>query len=80
VASELKLVPGRYRHYKGGEYQVYELATHSETEEIVVVYRPLYGAAKLWVRPVEMFGEVIEFEGKIQSRFALIEADDCGRM
>ncbi|MBW2941976.1 DUF1653 domain-containing protein [Zhongshania aquimaris] len=68
--------PGRYRHYKGGEYYVYEVATHSETEELVVVYRPLYGEAALWVRPLAMFTEVIEFEGKLQRRFEFLSPAD----
>lgn len=70
------LVPGRYRHYKGGEYYVYEVATHSETEELVVVYRPLYGEAALWVRPLAMFVEVIEFEGKSRARFEFVSPAD----
>lgn len=51
---------GRYRHYKGGEYEVIDLARHSETEEWMVVYRPLYGAGGLWVRPLSMFSEQVE--------------------
>lgn len=70
------VLPGRYRHYKGGEYYVYEVATHSETEELVVVYRPLYGEAALWVRPLAMFTEVIEFEGKLQARFEFLSPPD----
>lgn len=65
--SELKA--GIYRHYKGPEYQVYEVARHSETEQLLVVYRPLYGEAKLWVRPLEMFVENVTFEGKTLPRF-----------
>ncbi len=72
------LAPGRYRHYKGGEYQVYGVARHSETEERVVVYRPLYGDAELWVRPLSMFIENVEVAGLLQPRFALIEAADKG--
>ncbi|CAA0108311.1 DUF1653 domain-containing protein [Zhongshania aliphaticivorans] len=75
-ATTQSLVPGRYRHYKGGEYYVYEVATHSETEELLVVYRPLYGESALWLRPLAMFSEVIEFEGKIQARFELISPAD----
>ncbi|MEJ2231196.1 MAG: DUF1653 domain-containing protein, partial [Nitrospirales bacterium] len=52
--------PGRYRHYKGKDYQVIGVAKHSETEEDLVVYRALYGAGGLWVRPLEMFGEKIK--------------------
>ena len=48
--------PGRYRHFKGNEYQVIGMARHSETEEEMVVYRPLYGEGGLWVRPAAMWG------------------------
>ena len=47
--------PGRYRHFKGNEYEVLGVARHSETEEELVVYRPLYGEGGLWVRPVSMW-------------------------
>ncbi|MDY4181844.1 MAG: DUF1653 domain-containing protein, partial [Pseudoflavonifractor sp.] len=47
--------PGRYRHFKGNEYQVLGTARHSETEELLVVYRPLYGEGGLWVRPLAMW-------------------------
>ena len=47
--------PGRYRHFKGGEYQVYFTARHSETEELMVVYKPLYGEGGMWVRPADMW-------------------------
>lgn len=73
-SAEKGIQPGLYRHYKGGEYQVYEVATHSETEELVVVYRPLYGEKKLWVRPLAMFLETVEIEGEKRARFALIDA------
>ena len=62
--------PGRYRHYKGGEYQVIGTARHSETEELVVVYRPLYGEGRLWVRPLTMFTENVVIDGKSVARFA----------
>ncbi|MEU5260855.1 DUF1653 domain-containing protein [Amycolatopsis sp. NPDC021455] len=52
--------PGRYVHYKGGEYEVLGVARHSETEEELVVYRALYGEMGLWVRPVTMFTETVE--------------------
>jgi len=65
--------PGRYRHYKGGEYEVIGAARHSETLEPLVVYRPLYNASGLWVRPHAMFFEKIEFEGRRQPRFARID-------
>lgn len=50
---------GRYRHYRGGEYEVMDVARHSETEEWLVVYRPLYGDSGLWVRPLAMFIETV---------------------
>ena len=49
--------PGRYRHFKGKEYEVLGVARHSETEEELVVYRALYGDFGLWVRPVSMWNE-----------------------
>ncbi|WP_410587889.1 DUF1653 domain-containing protein [Amycolatopsis sp. lyj-23] len=52
--------PGRYVHYKGGEYEVLGVARHSETEEELVVYRALYGERGLWVRPAPMFAEPVE--------------------
>ena len=64
--------PGRYRHFKGGEYEVLHTATHSETLEEMVVYRALYGEGGLWVRPAAMWGEMVEHEGKQQPRFAPI--------
>lgn len=69
--SDLK--PGKYRHFKGGEYQVQGVARHSETNEAMVVYEPLYGEGGLWVRPLEMFVETVEYEGKQQPRFAPID-------
>lgn len=62
--------PGRYRHYKGGEYEVIGTARHSESEELVVVYRPLYGEGRLWVRPLTMFMENVVVDGKSVARFA----------
>ena len=64
--------PGRYRHFKGNEYQVLGMARHSETEEEMVVYRPLYGEGGLWVRPAAMWAEVVERDGRRQPRFAYI--------
>ena len=63
---------GRYRHYKGGEYEVIGAARHSETLEPVVLYRPLYNESGLWVRPYAMFFEEIEHAGRRQPRFAFI--------
>ncbi len=65
--------PGRYRHFKGNEYEVIAVARHSETEEPMVVYRALYGEGGIWVRPAAMWNEVIEREGKKFRRFERIE-------
>ncbi|ABM04985.1 hypothetical protein DUF1653 [Psychromonas ingrahamii 37] len=70
MKKEIKL--GQYRHYKGGLYRVENIATHSENEEKMVVYRPQYGEQALWVRPLDMFVEEIEIEGKKQPRFLFI--------
>ncbi|MFZ5560912.1 MAG: DUF1653 domain-containing protein [Pseudomonadota bacterium] len=63
------LRPGRYRHYKGRDYAVFRLARHSETEELLVVYRPLYGAREWWVRPYAMFVETVSVDGRACPRF-----------
>lgn len=64
--------PGRYRHFKGKEYEVLGVARHSETEEELVVYRALYGDFGLWVRPVSMWNETVERDGKTFRRFTYI--------
>ena len=61
--------PGKYRHYKGNDYEVVGVATHSETREALVVYRPLYGEGALWVRPLAMFLENVIVDGKEVPRF-----------
>jgi hypothetical protein len=65
---------GIYRHFKGQLYEVLELARHSETDEEYVVYRALYGERGVWVRPLAMFDEVIERDGKTLRRFARDDA------
>jgi len=65
--------PGRYRHYKGGEYEVVGVARHSETLEPLVVYRPLYNASGLWVRPHGMFFGDVDVGGTRQPRFSRID-------
>ena len=60
---------GRYRHYKGGEYEVIGTARHSETLEPLVVYRPLYDSSGLWVRPHTMFFESVIIDGTRRMRF-----------
>ena len=64
--------PGRYRHFKGKEYEVLGVARHSETEDEHVVYRALYGDFGLWVRPVSMWNETVERDGKTFRRFTYI--------
>ncbi|MBQ6371575.1 MAG: DUF1653 domain-containing protein [Oscillospiraceae bacterium] len=64
--------PGRYRHFKGNEYEVIAVARHSETEEPMVVYRALYGEGGIWVRPAEMWNEEIERDGEKFRRFERI--------
>lgn len=65
---------GTYRHFKGNFYKVVMIAKHSETLEDVVVYQALYGEMGMWVRPLVMFDELVEFEGKMMKRFTYIEA------
>ena len=65
--------PGRYRHFKGGEYEVQGVATHSETGEQLVVYTPLYGGGGLWLRPLSMFLETVNRDGARLPRFTYIE-------
>jgi hypothetical protein len=67
--------PGRYRHYKGNEYEVIDVARHSESEEEMVVYRKLYGDHSLWVRPLAMFMENVQVDGRSVPRFEWIGAD-----
>ncbi len=64
--------PGRYRHFKGNEYEVLYNATHSETQEPMVVYRALYGERGIWVRPASMWEETVERDGKTYQRFTYI--------
>lgn len=64
--------PGRYRHFKGKEYEVLGVARHSETDEELVVYRALYGDFGLWVRPARMWNETVERDGKTFRRFTYI--------
>ncbi|MGP5062287.1 DUF1653 domain-containing protein [Psychrobacter celer] len=64
---------GIYRHYKGDLYQVLHTAHYSETEEALVVYRCLYGEYGVWVRPLAMFAETVEVDGKEVPRFELIK-------
>jgi len=69
------LPTGRYRHYKGGEYEVLGVVRHSETLEPLVLYRPLYNASRMWVRPFAMFLETVEVGGEAVRRFTPVGAD-----
>ena len=71
----MEIKPGKYRHFKGNEYEVLGTARHSETEEELVVYRTLYGDGGLWVRPVSMWTETVERDGQTVQRFIRIEED-----
>lgn len=63
---------GRYRHFKGNEYEVLFIAQNSETEEPMVVYRALYGEGKIWVRPASMWNETVKVGGEKKKRFEYI--------
>ena len=63
---------GKYRHYKGNEYEVIDIVKHSETEEDRVLYKTLYGDFSLWVRPLDMFIEKVNIDGKDVNRFQKI--------
>ncbi|MGH8039929.1 MAG: DUF1653 domain-containing protein [Pseudomonas sp.] len=69
------LTPGRYRHFKGGNYQVLGVVRHSETLEPLVLYRPLDADLGVWVRPYDMFSAQVEVDGVLRPRFALVSAD-----
>jgi len=70
---ELKL--GKYRHFKGKEYELIGIATHSETMESMVVYRALYGEQGLWVRPASMWTEEVRRDGYCGPRFQYIDTE-----
>ena len=73
MAMTQTIAQGIYRHYKGSLYQVLHNAQHSETEEMLVVYRCLYGDYGVWVRPLAMFTETVEVDGQQVARFELIK-------
>ncbi|NQY37928.1 MAG: DUF1653 domain-containing protein [Alteromonadaceae bacterium] len=64
---------GKYQHFKGNYYHVLHIAKHSETDEMMVVYQPDYGERDIWVRPLSMFDETIERDGKTLKRFTFVE-------
>ena len=77
-----EIVPGIYQHFKGKQYRVIGIATHSETGEAMVVYRALYGEQGLWVRPASMWAERIERDGYSGPRFILVreEGEECNKL
>ncbi len=69
----MEIKKGRYRHFKGNEYEVLFTAKHSESCEDMVVYRALYGDGDIWVRPASMWSEMVERDGKTYQRFTYID-------
>ncbi len=69
----MEIQSGIYRHFKGGEYRVIGIATHSETGEQVVVYQALYGEHTLWARPAAMWFQTVEYQGRQVPRFTYLE-------
>ena len=74
--AKQQIPPGRYRHFKGNEYEVLDIAQHSETEEPMVVYRALYGKHGLWVRPAEMWLEKVERDGYVFEAVGYVGSDE----
>ena len=72
-SNPMTVAPGRYRHFKGNEYEVIGIARSSETQEPFVVYRALYGDGGLWIRPLAMFAETVERDGRSVPRFERVE-------
>ncbi len=66
------MTPGTYRHFKGNEYEVIDVVRHSETNEELVLYKPLTGDGKLWVRPLAMFEEMVLHAGQMVPRFTFL--------
>ena len=69
----ISMKPGKYRHFKGKEYELLFVAKHSETLEPMVVYRALYGESGVWVRPAEMWSEIVEKENYRGPRFTAVD-------
>jgi len=65
---------GKYKHYKGGFYEVIDIVRHSEDESLLVLYRPLYGEGLLWVRPYDMFIGQVQTQNGERKRFAYVSA------
>ena len=75
----MQILPGKYRHFKGGLYEVIGVARHSETLEEMVVYRALYGEGGLWVRPAAMWNETVTRDGVTYRRFTPVAEGDVAR-
>jgi hypothetical protein len=73
MSTESHIPLGLYKHYKGQHYSVVGFARHSETEELMVLYVPLYGEGGYWVRPLTMFTESVTIDGATIPRFSLVE-------
>ena len=73
MEQNMEIKIGKYRHFKGNEYEVLAIAKHSETQEEMVVYRALYGDDGVWVRPACMWNEMVERDGKRYKRFTFVE-------
>lgn len=71
----MEIKTGKYRHFKGNEYEVIGVGKHSESLEEMVIYRALYGEGGYWVRPASMWNEKVERDGKIYQRFTYIEEE-----
>ena len=69
MKKDKKIKTGIYKHYKGNLYEVLDLGRHSETEEWFVIYKTLYGDFSTWIRPYEMFVEMLKIDGKLVNRF-----------
>ena len=69
----MQVKPGKYRHFKGNEYELIGIASHSETMEPMVVYRALYGEQGLWVRPLSMWNEIVDKDGYHGPRFRPVD-------
>lgn len=72
----MEIKKGRYRHFKGNEYEVAGIASHSETLEKMVIYRALYGEGGLWVRPASMWNDIVEYNGVKVRRFTYLDGED----
>lgn len=71
--DESQNLTGKYRHYKGNEYELLGVGTHTETDEKLVIYKALYAPHEIWVRPFDMFFETVEVNGKTIPRFEKID-------